>query len=130
MIFSSANLLKMQRYTSIVLLNVCFSVMTSLAMQSGKYVVMTNSSTNTQVCSNDSPSQVLPMCHGGENQCGIQCMTSSCPYYQFKSSAPIQCELYKQLPWNFTRIDNCIGYSPKNNSEHIQQLITCVICVK
>jgi hypothetical protein len=51
-------------YVRVVLLVISYFMMTSLAMKSGKDVVMTDSS-GIQVCSTDSPSQVLPMCPGG-----------------------------------------------------------------
>ena len=101
----------MQLYLEVIILVVCY-VMTSFAMKSQKYVQMTNS-TGAQVCSSDPPSQVLPMFPGGEARCGIECLTSSaCPYYQFKSTTPIQCELYNQFPVNFEIIDNCVGFRP------------------
>ena len=105
-------LLKMQRFKDNILLVTCCFTMTSFAMQSGKYVMMTDSPKNTHVCSTDKPSQVLPICSGGEVQCGMQCLVSSCPYYQFKPSTPIQCELYNQFPVNFKIIDDCIGFRP------------------
>ena len=102
-------LLKMRTQTSVILLAVWCSTMTSYAMKSGKYVTLTNA-TGTQVCSTDTPSQVLTMSFGEEMECGMQCLMSSCPYHQLKSSNPIQCELYNQFPINFKSIDNCIGY--------------------
>ena len=99
----------MQLQNSFIILVVCFSMMTSFAMKSQKYMQMT-SSTGAHVCSTETPSQVLSMLPGEETRCGIECMTSSaCPYYQFKSTNPIQCELYNQFPGNFKSIDNCIG---------------------
>ena len=111
-IFLVCSTLKMHHCMSFILLVVCYSTMTSFAMKSQKYVQMTNSA-GAKVCSTDPPSQVLSMLPGEEMRCGLECFTSSaCPYYQFKSSTPIQCEFYNQFPVNFNTIQKCIGFRP------------------
>ena len=91
--------------------SVFFSIftMTSSAMTYYKHVMMTNPA-GAQVCSTDPPTQVLVNFFGGKMRCGTKCGTSLCDYFQFKSTPQEQCEIYANLPVNFTPMNQCVGY--------------------
>ena len=66
-----------------------------------------------RVCSVDQPDTTLLMAASTMAQrCSVECTTRGpqCRFYQFRADTA-HCELFRDMPVNFTVIDQCIAYN-------------------
>jgi len=95
----------------VIIIVINLSMVSCALMKSMTYKMMYNS-TGNPLCSIDKPSTVISM--GASTmgmQCGVQCtVASSCKLFQFRADSTL-CELYSQLPSNYTSGIQCTAYA-------------------
>jgi hypothetical protein len=88
---------------------ICTSMNACDAMLSKTYQIFTGAG-GGNVCAADQPSTTLMMDVTMDGRCGVQCTVSFlCSFYQFKAALGT-CELFNNVPTNYTVIEGCTAY--------------------
>lgn len=103
----------MRRYLLRLILMIVFCRETSVAAMTSKtYILQTNSTSGSRLCSVNQSTTVLTLeVEITPVQCGTQCTASPCcQFYQYKENAA-QCELFNDMPSQLTTINGCVSYA-------------------